>query len=311
MALSKGQPEQAVAIFEEGLKKRPRSKKLLVGLIRSKLRLNQCEESLQLLMPVRHTRVANRQVLEGLAACFCRFGDYQEAVYWAEERAYLAPPKADAFANLASYRLGAGDRAGARAAMARAEALDPLSESLLQTRLQVAIGKGQVEQADLLFQELDRIQPVRSQMNWFLRTRLALDLGDYNEAVEASEACLVLGFQFSPIRALRGEIFRRLGLIEEAEKSLTTVYASAPGVVGLKAMEVRLLADQGLFSEAHELLRELQGTSPVRPDVVASAWYLAQVEGDVEEAARRKAMYEVVQFNPYRSLERLIPFEED
>jgi hypothetical protein len=98
-----------------------------------------------------------------------------------------------------------------------------------------------------------------------------------------------------------------LGLLEEAEGSLTKVYSSAVGVVGLKAMQIRLRADQGRFSEAHELLEQVQATSPVRPDVVASAWYLAHIEGDLEEVARREAMYEVVQFNPHRRLEGLIP----
>jgi tetratricopeptide (TPR) repeat protein len=307
MALEKGQPEQAIAIYEAALKKRPRSKKLVVALIRAKVRLNECEESRGLLLGYRGTRVVNGQVLEGLAACFSRLGDYAEAVYWAEERVFLAPPKAAAYASLSSYLRGAGDRQGAIEALELAADIDPLDESVLITKLQVAIGKGDVTEADLLFRELDRQEGKRSQMNWLLRAKLAQDLGDFKGAFAASEACLKIRFQFSPVRALRGELFRRLGQVENAESSLTAIYAKALGVVGLQAIQVRVLADQGLYAEAHDLLGSLRELSPLRPDVVASAWYLAQVEGDLKEAERRRAMYALVQFNPHRRLENLLP----
>lgn len=307
MALEKGQPDQAIAIYEAALKKRPQSKKLVVALIRAKVRLNMCEESSDLLMGYRGTRVVNGQVLEGLAACFSRLGDYAEAVYWAEERVLLAPPKAAAYASLSSYLRGAGDRLGAIEVLALAEELQPLAEVVLITRLQVAIGKGDVTEADLLFGELDRYEGKRSQMNWLLRAKLALDLGDYKGALAASEECLKIRFQFSPVQALRAELFRRLGQVENAESTLTTVYAKALGVVGLQAIQIRVFADQGLYAEAHDLLASLQELSPLRPDVVASAWYLAQVEGDLGEAERRRAMYALVQFNPHRRLENLLP----
>jgi tetratricopeptide (TPR) repeat protein len=307
LALEKGQPEQAIAIYEAALKKRPRSKKLVVALIRAKVRLNQCEESRALLLSHRGTRVVNGQVLEGLSACFSRLGDYAEAVYWAEERVFLAPPKAAAYASLSSYRRGAGDRLGAIEALKKAGDLNPVAEVVLMTRLQVAIGKGDVLEADLLLNELDRHVGERSQMNWFLRAKLALDLGDYKTALDASEKCLKIRFQFSPIRALRGELFRRLGQVDAAEASVVEVYAKALGVVGLQAIQVRVFADQGLFSEAHALVGVLQNLSPLRPDVVASAWYLAQVEGDMDEAERRRSLYALVQFNPHRRLENLLP----
>jgi tetratricopeptide (TPR) repeat protein len=310
MALQKGSPEQAIVIYEEALAKRPRSKKLVVALILAKVRLNQCEASRALLMPYRDTRVVNGQVLEGLAACFSRLGDYSEAVYWAEERVYLAPPSGKAYASLSSYRRGAGDRLGAIEALALAEQLNPHSESVLITKLQVAVGKGDVDRATLLLRQLDAIGESRSQMNWFLRAKLALDLGDFKGALEASDACLKIRFQFSPIRALRGEIFRRMGQLGSADASLNQIYDSAIGVVGLQAIQIRLMADLGLFAEAHELLGSVQLLSPLRPDVVASAWYLAQVEGHLQEAEQRRAMYELVQYNSNRVLENLLIFRD-
>ena len=161
-----------------------------------------------------------------------------------------------------------------------------------------------------MFEELERTVGRRTQTNWLLRTRLALDLGDLNTALNASETCVKMGFQFSPIRRLRGEIFRRLGELDSAEEALTTVYADAVGVVGLKAIEVRLRVDQGQLDKADALLSEAQMISPLRPDVVASAWYLARAKGDTEEMNVLKELYELVQSNPYRRLERLVPAGE-
>jgi tetratricopeptide (TPR) repeat protein len=306
VALQKGSPEQAIAIYEAALLKRPRSKKLIVSLILAKVRLNQCEESRALLLPFSGTRVANRQVLEGLAACFSRLGEYSEAVYWAEERVLLAPPADNAYASLSSYRRGAGDRLGAIEALSLAEQLEPHSESVLITKLQVAVGKGDVDEATFLFAQLDDIGESRSQMNWFLRAKLALDLGDFKGALEASDACLKIRFQFSPVRALRGEIFRRMGQLDSADVSLNEVYDNAIGVVGLQAIQIRLLADQGRLAEAHELLESVQLLAPLRPDVVASAWYLAHIEGHLQETEQGRALYELVQYNPYRELENLL-----
>ena len=310
MALQKGLPKQAIDIYEKGLQKQPRSKRLLTGLIRAKLMLNRCDEGLERMLPMRHTRVASPQVLELLAACFARYGNYAEAVYWAEERLALGPPKVEAIAAFAAYRLGAGERFGAIEAIELAELVDPHAGALKVVQLQVAIGKGQVSEADLLLEELERAAGRRSQTNWLLRTRLALDLGDLNAALEASDSCVKMGFQFSPIRGLRGEIFRRLGELDSAEEALTTVYADAVGVVGLKAIEVRLRVDQGLLVQAESLLSEALRISPLRPDVVASAWYLARAKGDLEEMSVLKELYELVQSNPYRRLERLVPAGE-
>jgi len=310
MALQKGLPKQAIDIYEKGLKKQPRSKRLLTGLIRAKLMLNRCDEGLERMLPMRHTRVASPQVLELLSACFARYGNYAEAVYWAEERLALGPPKVEAIAAFAAYRLGAGERFGAIEAIELAELVDPHAGALKVVQLQVAIGKGQVSEADLLLEELERAAGRRSQTNWLLRTRLALDLGDLNAALEASDSCVKMGFQFSPIRGLRGEIFRRLGELDSAEEALTTVYADAVGVVGLKAIEIRLRVDQGLLEQAESILSEALRISPLRPDVVASAWYLARAKGDLEEMSVLKELYELVQSNPYRRLERLVPVGE-
>ena len=306
-ALESGAIQEAIDIFEEGLERRPRSKRFLIGLIRAQSQMNRCDIAEQLLAPQQHTRVANRQVLEALAACYSRFGAYADAVYWQEERVYLAPPTPAAFARLASYQLGAGDRFAARQAFDRALELDPFDSSVFVLKLQIAIGKGLVEEADRLFVEWGQIDPDRSQMNWYLRSRLALDVGEFDGAMEMSHNAVKMGFQFSPVRVLRAEMFRRLGLLSNAEEAVSSLARGDVGVVGIDSVKVRILADQRRFREAHERLEALEQNAPLRADVVASAWYLAHVEGDLEEQQLRSEMYALVQSNPYRTLERLIP----
>lgn len=306
-ALELGSFDQAVEIFEDGLSRRPRSKRFLTGLIRAKAQLNQCEDAEKLLNSQRHTRVANREVLELLAACFARYGSYVDAAYWQEERVYLAPPTATAYAHLASYHLGAGDRHAARAAFDRATELGPMDSSVFALKLQIAIGKGLVDEADRLLLEWDREEPKRSQMNWYLRARLALDVGDFDGAMENSHTSVMMGLQFSPVRVLRAEMFRRLGLLSNAEEAVGSISKVNVGVIGIDSVKVRILADQGRFREARESLAALEKNAPLRADVVASAWYLAYRTGDADEMRLREEVYDLVQSNPYRSLDRLIP----
>ena len=102
-------------------------------------------------------------------------------------------------------------------------------------------------------------------------------------------------------------MFRRLGLLSNAEEAVSSLARGDVGVVGIDSVKVRILADQRRFREAHERLEALEQNAPLRADVVASAWYLAHVEGDLEEQQLRSEMYALVQSNPYRTLERLIP----
>ncbi|MEC7240691.1 MAG: tetratricopeptide repeat protein [Myxococcota bacterium] len=307
-AIESGSYERAAEIFEEGLARKPRSKRFLAGLVRARALLNDCEEAEKLLLPQQHTRVANRDVLEALSACFARSGAYTDAVYWQTERVLLAPPTVAAFSTLASYHLGEGDRFAAREAFDRALELDPLHSSVFVLKLQIALGKGLVEEADRLLDEWDRVEPERSQMNWYLRARLALDVGDFEGAMRDSERSVVMGIQFSPVRVLRAEMYRRMGLLSNANEAANTIAKVNVGVVGMDSVRVRILADQGEFVEARETLGRLQQNAPLRADVVASAWYLAHKEGNQEEMQMREQMYAMVQSNPNRSLQRLIPF---
>ena len=302
-----GSYQQAVEIFEEGLERRPQSKRFLIGLIKAKAQLNQCEEARDVFLPKRHTRVANREVLEALASCFLRIGDYSEAVEWQQERIFLSPPKVRAFARLATYQLAAGDREGAKQSLASAVDMDPLNESVFALRLQFAIGKGQVVETEMLFEEWDRATEKRSLLNWYLRSQYALDIGDLDLAMEVSTSCVQMNFQYSPIRVLRSELFRRLGLFEQARGALDTIASTSLVVVGIEAIQVRIDADLGLFVEAHRRLRELQDIDPLRPDVLASAWYLAKIEGEAATAELYRERYESIQSNPYRNLESLVP----
>ena len=306
-AHSMGSYQKAVEIFEEGLERRPQSKRFLIGLIKAKSQLNRCDEARDDLLPKRHTRVANREVLEGLAACFLRVGDYSEAVEWQQERILLNPPKVGAFARLGSYQLAAGDREGAKRSLARAVEMDPMDASVFALRLQFAIGKGQVVETELLFDEWDRAGDKRTLLNWYLRSQYAMDLGDLDLAMESSTSCVQMNFQYSPIRVLRSELFRRLGLLEQARSAVDTIASKSLVVVGIEAIQIRIDADLGLYQEAHKRLQALQEIDPIRPDVLASAWYLAQAEGDVSSAQRYRQRYETLQSNPYRILESLIP----
>ena len=306
-ALSSGAPESAAQIYEAGLKRRPNSKRFLLGLIRAKAQMNDCAEAERLLLPKQHTRVANRQSLEELAACFSRFGAYSDAVYWQQERMYLAPPTPEGFATLATYQLGAGDWGAAMEALDQAVLLDPLHPSVFQTKLQLAIGAGEISETAQLFEEWDRAHPERSQLNWYLRARWALDVGDFDGAMETSLQCVKMSLHFSPVRVLRAEMFRRLGLLENAEEAVNTIYRLDVGKVGIEAVKVRILVDLERFDEARLLLKELESSAPLRPDVVASAWYLAFHEGNTAEVEQRSEMYELLQSNPLRDLDRLFP----
>ena len=306
-AIDAGSYEVAVKAFEEGLDRKPRSKRFLSGLIRAKAHLNHCEEAEELLLTQQHTRVANREVLEALSACFARTGAYTDAVYWQQERVLLAPPTVEAYASLASFYLGQGDRFAAREAFDRAVELDPFDASVFALKLQIAIGKGFVDEADRLFEEWERSEPNRSQMNWYLRARLALDVGDIEGAMEHSEKSVLMGLQFSPVRVLRAEMYRRLGLLSNANEAVNTIAKKNVGVVGMDSVRVRILADEGNFRKAEEALARLEKSAPLRADVVASAWYLAHEMGDEEEMRLLEQLYSLVQSNPYRSLQRLIP----
>jgi Tfp pilus assembly protein PilF len=296
----------AASEFRQGLVQHPDHPFMTMGLAQALMGMNRCEEGLELALDRRGRRAFNVDVANATAACFARAGNYTEAVYWKEEALYQDATKARDWANLALYHFRNGDEHLGEIALDEALEIDPVSPAVPLVRARVAIRVGDVDAADLAFQEYDSLSSQNTQMRSYLEGLLCLDLGHLSEAFDASAAANSFGTEFPGGPTLKAEVARRAGYLNMAGATLGRSSVRPSYQQMARVIQARLFADRGRFDDAEALVERSLAHSPFDPEALASAWYLAQARGWEEEARRYENAYEEIQTNPLRTLEKLL-----
>jgi hypothetical protein len=197
----------------------------------------------------------------------------------------------------------AGDIGGSEAVLDDLLFLRPDRDASTYARAVLALREGRLEEFDRITFAWERVDGPSLDLRR-LQAQAWLDLDDPIATIDtlANAKRMRNGQQ---VRHLRAEAHRRIGYAEEAALYLEDRPQSVLEGIDSDAVRVRTHADLGQFTEAHALLAEHEGERG--PELAASAWYLAKVEGREAELPGLAAAYERVRQSPLRDLAQLVP----
>ena len=273
------------------------------------LEMNECTQGEAWLLPHRTRPAFQMEYPEMLAGCHARHRDFSSAEYWQEEAVNLDPASPVKWARLGLYRHRMGDTQRSLEALQVAEELNPDHQAILYTRGQIAAAEGDLEALDALLPTLREL-PRGTHSALVLEARLELDLGNAFAAQDLAHQANRLDMNSPAAILLRGEATRLLGDPHTARNLLQRRRQIVDERPRMWPALIRTLVDLRLMDDAQDLLAHALALDPADPETVASAWYVARAQDDADAMAAYAALYEDLQPNPHRSLERLVPYTE-
>jgi len=298
--------EQAEKAFRSGLELRPGSANLRSGLIQSILGQDQCERGVTLAWELRDKKAFNPNVADSIAACFSRALEFSEAVYWKSASIQIGRTTSEDYARLALFLFRSGEDEEAERVL---EALETEHWRAWMTRAVVAVGRGKWEAADHALAMVDLLADEPVALRWIVAARLSLDLGDLEQAMEELERMSDFKGRSPQAFATRAEVYRRAGWLRDAN-AITLLRGPAYMRDRRWRMTVaRVELDNGNIRFASKLIKAAVEKAPRDPEVVATAWYLAQHQGQTSLAAKFAEEYSAVQTSHWRTLESYLPVD--
>ena len=178
------------------------------------------------------------------------------------------------------------------------------------TRAIVAVGRGEWETAEHALAMVDLLSDEPVQLRWIVAARLSLDMGDMEQALEELERASGFKGRSPQTLATRAELYRRAGWLRDAS-GVTLLRGPAFMRDRRWRMTVaRVELDNGNLRLARKLIKAAVELAPDDPEVVATAWYLAQHQGQTQVAERFALEYSEVQTSRWRTLESYLPAEK-
>lgn len=290
--------------FRKQLEKQPDSAAAHVGLGKALARMGMCAEALEHFAPYVGTVPFTMEVALSASTCANRLGLLWDAIYYDQIAIDLNPDSIRALTSLALNLSAAGDEIGAEEVLERLLLLREDRDASAYARASLALRAGNLDEFDIVIATWEREdRPALDFRRLQAQAWLDLDNPLGVEQVLGHVARMRGGDQ---VRFLRAEAQRRLGYSDEATLHLASRPQSVLEGVDSDAVRVRIHADEGEFTKAHELLAQYDGLSD--PDILASAWYLAAAEGHRAELPALEAAYERSQASPLRQLSHLVPW---
>ncbi len=280
---------------------------LEVRAAKARFGLSQCERAIAEASPFRSMAIWTGDTSRLAASCFARRGHYSEAVYWQEEAVLLDPMIASNWIMLGVYRARQGDSELADLAFYEGAWLDPQATSLWVARGSLALDLGDFDTVEQVRIQLDVGRERSHPMGQVLGARMALDLGEPEEAVKLAMGAMVQGMLSPAVNATVVEAFRRTGDLSTAVRILGRVNNSEQLAPGLDGVRIRMAVDQGQLDEAGDVLARALVRSPFQGDILAAAWYLARQGGDAAEIADWETQWALVNRSPWRTLPQYLP----
>lgn len=308
-ALENGRPDQALSAFKVLLDEHPDSARLQLFVGQAHLEMNDCDEGERWVVPNQTRPAFQVGYSEMLAGCHARRLDYSSAEYWQEVAVALNPTDPVQICRLALYRYRMGDERAAQELLDEAAELKPNHTAVWHTRGLIALTEGRHDEVEEIIEKLHGL-PRGPHQALVLEARLELDLGNAIAAGELAHQANRKDMNSSAALVLRGEAERRIGDPIQAITLLSRrakVYDERPR---MWASLIRAHADLGDVAEAASILDEALALDATDPEIIASAWYLARARGDTIEMTRLSARYDLLQTNPYRRLDMLVPYTE-
>lgn len=305
MSMLKGGTPRAQAIAaRKELSGDPENPRLQLNLAVSLAKVGKCTESLDLLW--NNIDALEFTAKEALIAAQCsnRVGLNEDALMFDRMGLSEEPDSVRGWTQLALHADKVGDTVAVAEALEALEAQSRGGDPAIYARTALAIRRGDLDEFAICrslwvragWQERD-VVPMEAQV-W-------LDLDDPETALSLTTA---ISMTRMPSRYAFAEAYRRLGQASDAAYVLDNARLRPSVGVNSDAILIRVRSDQGDRAAAAALLADYTDSS--EPDILASRWYVARLDGDPAEMARWSAAWEEVRDNPLQRLEQLIPIPE-
>ncbi|MFT6144684.1 MAG: tetratricopeptide (TPR) repeat protein [Myxococcota bacterium] len=301
---------EALQEFREVTEETPSRPGGWIGLARSYAGLGQCKQAIEVIAPWRSSGAYNARaaVVEGW--CWYRLGEYEQARETADDALLLKPNLAPALYLRGLAEAAIGD------SFALALTLEELQPTL-RGEIMVPLAQGwdaveRGDEADLLaaMQTLSALTLVYADSGVphqlaLMDAQRALDVGDPLTAYEGLSVTLDSTGDQVRVQILRAEALRRMGRAPAALAVFRAPNLRPRNSALPRAIRVRVLVDLGRTDAAVQRFADLLA-SP-HPEDAASGWYLARAVGDEVREAQFREAWQVLNQNPDRTLEQLIP----
>jgi thioredoxin-like negative regulator of GroEL len=289
--------------FRRQLQDNPESVVAHVGLGKSLVKIGQCGEALEHLLPYVGRLPFGADAAMATAVCSRRLGWLEDALWFDEYAIDHDPLHARALSNYALDLDAWGDPVGADAVVERIEALPRDQSPALYVRAVLAIRRGQIDEFDFLTRDWEAAGRTERELRR-LQAQTWLDLDDPVTAFEVLAETRSLHKSYAEL-ALRAEAARRMGDAELA-LSLLDQRGKRPMEGGaISGQRALILTDLGDLAGARAELAEWEGV--LDEDLCAARWYLARAEGRTADVARFAQDFLAERVSPLRTLEQWIP----
>lgn len=298
-----GNYRQAAEAFRKEIAANPESVPAHLGLGRAFTRLGRCDVALREFWPYVGMKAFGAEVALAAAVCSGRLGFADDAVMFSQMAVDRDPTNTSALTNLVLALDANGQFDDLEALLDQLAVARDDRDSSFYAKAVLALRRGDLTEFDIVVREwpTDR-NTVRNL--WGLEGQSWLDLDD---PLEVSRVMRGIKRIRRPglARMVNAEAVRREGETWQALDILEGRALKSNETTDSDAIRVRVLADQGDFDGAEELLSSYVVENDA--DLTASAWYVAWHRRDRAAMRKWRDAYLVVRVSPLRNLYKLIP----
>lgn len=304
--LDRRQFRLAAESFRAALQQRPDDPELRLGLAQAWAGLLWCERALPVFEELHDSPFLHARAALDHGACLLALGQDEEGIAVLEEAVELSGQGSGARTQLGweAFKLGDLDRLQAVAEGLIEE--DPDGRGALLLRAAVAYAEGDREAQSQLLTQLRRAQPDAPQAD-LLDAWQALEDGAPALAAQVlSGEGRLHRVRLPEVAVWLAEANRRSGQLGVARQILQQQARTPEPTVLRQAIELRVRADGEGPQAAADAARALATAHPWQPEAVATAWYLAQLQGSAEAEAWARR-YALLPWAERRPLTLLLP----
>lgn len=298
-----GNYRQAAEAFRKEIAANPESVPAHLGLGRAFTRLGRCDVALREFWPYVGMKAFGAEVALSAAVCSGRLGFAEDAVMFSQMAVDRDPKNTSALTTLVLALDANGQYDELEALLDQLAVARDDRDASFYAKAVLALRRGDLTEFDIVVREwpTDR-NTVRSL--WGLQGQSWLDLDD---PLEVSRVMRGIKRPRRPglARMVNAEAVRREGETWQALDIIESRALKSDETTDSDAIRVRILADQGDFDGADELLSSYVIEDDA--DLVASAWYVSWHRKDLVGMRKWRDAYTLVRVSPLRNLYKLIP----
>ncbi len=298
-----GNYREAAEAFRKEIAANPDSVAAHLGLGRAFTRLGRCDVAMREFWPYVGMKAFTAEVALAAGVCSGRLGLTDDAVMFSQLAVDQSPRNTSALTNLVLSLDADGQEANLDHLLDELAVARDDRDASFYARAVLALRRGDLAEFDLVAREWPTDRDTIRNL-WGLEGQSWLDLDD---PVEVSRVMRGIRRPRRPglARMVNAEAVRREGETWQAMDIIEGRALRNTETNDTDAIRVRILADQGDFDGANQILASYALETDA--DLVASAWYVAWHEKDVAAMRKWRDIYKTVRVSPLRNLYKLIP----